>query len=74
MGTAFRKHDGLAPGCVECETCGVVVGEDETDKHECWCLKCRHPKGPIGVPRGIIEDGYRPVWVCPCDCHERSGA
>ncbi len=38
------------------------------------CPKCTHERGPIGTPKGLLEDGYRPVWVCPCDCHADVGA
>ena len=60
----------LAPGCVQCATCGVVVWEAEKEGHECWCLECRHPKGPIARPKGMKEDGYVLIWMCPCECHK----
>jgi hypothetical protein len=33
------------------------------------CPQCSHPWGPLAVPQGATEDGYRLIWACPCDCH-----
>lgn len=33
------------------------------------CPHCNHERGPILHPKGLIEDGYECIYVCPCDCH-----
>lgn len=68
-GVFISDGSTTAPGCVKCATCRVVLKETDMATHECLCPLCRHPHGPIAMPKDWKEEYGELLWTCPCECH-----